>query len=152
MVKEPIIIYADGSADNNKTRCGGYGAVLIYKEKRKEIYGGEKDTTNNRMEIVSVIKALEEIKSTNIPIKIHSDSAYVVNCFQQKWYSKWEYNGWTNSKKQPVENQDLWEILIKLVRKQKYLEFVKVKGHSNVELNEVADKLAGKGRKEIENE
>lgn len=144
-----IIVFSDGSCDV-RDRIGGYGAVLSYKGKEKEIYGGEIDTTISRMELLAPIKALESIKTTHIPVLIHSDSAYVVNCFKDKWYVAWERGGrWMNSKKQPVENRDLWERLLALYRKQENCTFVKVKGHSGNSMNDKVDGLANKGRLEI---
>lgn len=149
--KEPVELWTDGSSSNNKTRCGGWSCVLVYKDKRKEIYGGEPpDETNQTMEMTGVIKGLEEIKTNNIPVHIYSDSAYIVNCMTNKWYEKWRMNGWINSKGEDVANKELWERMIELIDKQNYVKFCKVKGHSNIELNELADSLAVKGRYEIE--
>jgi ribonuclease HI len=140
-----ITVYTDGSCDV-RDRIGGYGVVMEYKGNVKELFGGEEDTTISRMELTAPIKALESIKTKNIPIDIYSDSAYVVNCFKDKWYINWERNGWRTSQKKPVENQDLWERLLELVREQREVIWHKVKGHSNIELNELADSLANKGR------
>lgn len=146
-----VEIWVDGSSSNNKTLCGGWSAILLYKDKEKQIYGGEPpEETNQTMEMLAVIKALEELKTTKIPVRIYSDSAYIVNCFLDKWYVGWRRNGWTNSKKKPVENRELWERMLKLYERQTDIEFVKVKGHNNVQYNELADKLAVKGRYEIE--
>lgn len=145
-----IIIFCDGacSGNNNRKGTGGWGAVLINGQRKKEIYGGVKNTTNNKMELMACIKSLEEIKSTKYKIIIHSDSAYLVNCFIDGWYKRWERNGWKNHKKEPVKNADLWKVLLSLVRKYD-CTFVKVKGHSGNELNERADVLAKKGIDEI---
>ncbi|MDE3057161.1 MAG: ribonuclease HI [Bacteroidota bacterium] len=138
-----IIIYCDGACSGNQfgTNRGGWGAVLLFQGQRKEIFGGEKNTTNQRMELTACIRALESLKRTDLPVIIHSDSAYLVNCMQQKWYEKWERNGWKNVKKQPVENRDLWERLLQLVSKYQ-ISFRKVEGHVGIELNERADRLA----------
>lgn len=143
---DKIIIYCDGACSGNqhKENRGGWGAILKFRDKEKEIYGGEKNTTNQRMELTACIKALEQIKDPSIPIEVYSDSAYLVNCMLKKWYLNWEKNGWKNSQKKPVENQDLWVRLLELVRKYK-INFIKVAGHSGIELNEVADQLANKG-------
>jgi ribonuclease HI len=148
---DKIIIYTDGacSGNQNDNNKGGYGAVLIYKEHRKEIYGGEINTTNNRMELRACIEALKTLKRRDIPVEVYTDSAYLCNCINQKWYEKWRKNGWKNSKKEPVENKDLWEELLKLVESIKDIKFIKVKGHSGVELNELADALANKGIDEL---
>ncbi|PWV97955.1 ribonuclease HI [Paenibacillus cellulosilyticus] len=104
-----IMIYTDGACSGNPGP-GGWGAVLFFGQHKKEISGGEKYTTNNRMEIQAVIEALQILKE---PCKaaVYSDSAYVVNCFQNNWIRGWLRNGWKNSKGHPVENQDLWQSL-----------------------------------------
>jgi ribonuclease HI len=134
-----VTIYTDGACSYNPGP-GGWAAVLLTNSKCKEIFGGEKHTTNNRMELTAVIKALQALK---VPCKvnIYSDSAYIVNCFQQKWYIKWQKNGWCNSTNQQVENQDLWKELLNLTKIHQ-VEFIKVKGHSNIDLNNRCDKLA----------
>ena len=134
-----ITIYTDGACSGNPGP-GGWGAILMYGEHIKEISGGEPDTTNNRMEMMAVIQALDSLKET-CEVHIYTDSAYIYNCFQQKWHINWEKNGWKNSKKQPVENKDLWQQMIKLVEKHNVV-WHKVKGHSNDKWNERADTLA----------
>ncbi|WP_352418436.1 ribonuclease HI [Proteiniborus sp.] len=148
-----IIIFTDGACSGNQhdENIGGYGAVLIYKDNKKEIFGGEVNTTNNRMELKACIEALKVLKRKDIPIEIHTDSAYLCNCFNQKWYEKWQRNGWINSKKESVENKDLWVELINLVDSFNSIKFIKVKGHSGIELNELADSLANRGMTEIGN-
>jgi len=123
---------------------GGWGAVLSCNGYVKEIYGGEKNTTNQRMELLSCIKALEALKIKGVPVEIYSDSAYLVNCMQQGWHVKWRQKGWITSKKEPVANRDLWEKLLQLISGLD-IQFHKVKGHSGNELNEKADWLAQKG-------
>jgi len=134
-----VEIYTDGACSGNPGP-GGYGAILFYGEHQKEISGGEKATTNNRMEIQAVIEALKLLKE---PCKatIYSDSAYVVNCFQQNWLKGWLRNGWKNSKGQPVENQDLWQSLWALMQKHT-VAYIKVKGHSDNKWNNRCDELA----------
>ncbi|SEN52656.1 ribonuclease HI [Lihuaxuella thermophila] len=134
-----VIIYTDGACSYNPGP-GGWAAVLLYGNHRKELSGGDKETTNNRMELTAVIKALEALKEP-CRVKVHSDSAYIVNCFRQKWHVKWEKNGWMTSGKKPVENKDLWQRLLTLMKKHE-VEFIKVKGHSDVELNNRCDELA----------
>ena len=150
MNKNKIIIYCDGACSGNqlKTNKGGWGAILKYNDYTKEIYGGERNTTNQRMELTACIKALAEVKTNDIDIEIHSDSAYLVNCIQKKWYEKWLINGWMNYKKKPVENKDLWIKLLDLLSKHN-VTFIKVRGHTGIELNELADKLAQKGIMEL---
>ncbi|RAL26924.1 ribonuclease HI [Thermoflavimicrobium daqui] len=127
-----IIIYTDGACSYNPGP-GGWAAILIYGEHYKELSGGEKNTTNNRMELTAVIEALRALKEP-CRVKVHSDSAYIVNCFHQKWFEKWERTGFK-------KNEDLWRELLKLVRLHE-VEFIKVKGHSNVDLNNRCDELA----------
>lgn len=134
-----VIVYTDGACSHNPGP-GGWAAVLMYKEHHKEISGGEAVTTNNRMELTAVIEALSLLKEP-CRVKVHSDSAYIVNCMEQKWYEKWAKNGWMTSGKKPVENQDLWKKLLQLMEKHD-VEFVKVKGHSNVTWNNRCDELA----------
>ncbi len=151
MPSDKIIIYCDGACSGNQfeQNVGGWGAVLQYKDRVKEIYGGEKNTTNNRMELTACIKALEQVKLKNAEIEMYCDSAYIVNCFRQGWHLKWQRNGWMTSKKEPVENRDLWERLLTLAD-QHQVAFQKVKGHAGVELNERADRLANRGMAEAE--
>lgn len=134
-----VSIYTDGACSGNPGP-GGWGAILMYGEHKKEISGGEAETTNNRMEILAVIKALEQLKES-CKVHLYSDSAYVVNCFKQGWYKNWQRNGWRNSKNQAVENQDLWKQLLKLMEIHQ-VEYIKVKGHSDNEWNNRCDELA----------
>lgn len=134
-----MIIYTDGACSYNPGP-GGWAAVLRANNNVREISGGEKETTNNRMELTAVIKALQLLKFP-CEVKVYSDSAYIVNCFHQKWYLNWQKNGWQTSAKKPVENKDLWQKLLTLTGIHQ-VEFIKVKGHSNVELNNRCDELA----------
>ena len=119
---------------------GGWGAVLLYGDSKKEISGFNKNTTNNIMEITAVLEAVKMLKFP-CEITIYSDSAYVVNCFKQKWLCNWQKNNWRTSDKKPVKNKELWEELYNELQKHKF-EFVKVKGHSDNELNNRCDYLA----------
>ena len=134
-----IVIYTDGACSGNPGP-GGYGAVLLYGKHRKEISGGEKATTNQRMELLAAVAALEELKEP-CQVELYSDSAYLVNAFNQRWYVKWQQNGWLNSKKEPVQNRDLWTKLLALAEKHR-IEWIKVKGHADDELNNRCDQLA----------
>jgi ribonuclease HI len=147
-----IIIYCDGGVRGNgkENSIGGWGAVLQYGEHVKELYAGERNTTNNRMELTGAIKALEALKSTSIPVRVHCDSAYVVNGITS-WVAGWKKRDWRKADKKPVENKELWQRLDELVNKQSDCRFVKVKGHSGVPLNELADQLANKAMDEISN-
>lgn len=126
-------IYTDGacSGNQNENNIGGWGAVLEYGEAQKELHGGELNTTNNRMELTAVIEAFKALKKEGQTIELFSDSSYVMNCFREKWYVGWEKNGWKNSSKKDVENQDLWKELLALVRKHN-VSFYRVKGHVNL--------------------
>jgi ribonuclease HI len=118
---------------------------MLYKGHRKEIYGGEKNTTNNIMEMKAIIEALKLLKTYEIPVEIYTDSAYISNCMNQKWYEKWIKNGWKTANKKPVKNKELWMEILKYADKINTITFHKVPGHSGVELNEKADELANKG-------
>ena len=145
-----IVIYCDGACSGNQSEnnVGGWGAVLKYGEKLKEIRGGQHNTSNQRMELAACIKALESITSRDIPLDIYSDSAYLINCMKEKWYLNWRKNGWKNAKKHPVENQDLWKRLLELADNHS-IRFHKVAGHSGIKLNERADQLAQLGIQEV---
>ena len=140
-----IIIYTDGACSKNPGP-GGWGAILQFGPHVKEISGFEPSTTNNRMELTAAIKALEALTEP-CSVALHSDSAYLVNTFQQDWLTKWQLNGWKTANKGPVENQDLWRTLLDLAAKHQ-IKWVKVKGHSDNEFNNRCDKLA---RDEIKN-
>lgn len=141
-----VMIYTDGACSGNPGP-GGWGAVLFYGDKRKEMSGGEKHTTNNRMEILSVVEALKALKEP-CKITVYSDSAYVVNAFQQRWINNWQKNGWVNSQKKPVENQDLWKSLLAQMERHQ-VQYVKVKGHSDNEWNNRCDQLAREAIKSL---
>lgn len=119
---------------------GGWGTILMCDDAKKEISGAKKDTTNNVMEITAVIEGLKMLKYP-CEVEIYSDSAYVVNAFNQKWIQGWKKNGWKNSNKEEVKNRELWEELDSLVSIHN-VTFIKVKGHSDNELNNRCDELA----------
>lgn len=136
---EEVIIYTDGACSGNPGP-GGWGSVLMYKNTKKEISGGKEDTTNNVMELTAVIEGLKLLKFP-CSVKLYSDSAYVVNAFNQKWIYGWLKNGWKNASKEPVKNKELWQELYDLTRIHK-VEFIKVKGHADNEYNNRCDELA----------
>lgn len=139
VAEKNIEIYTDGACSGNPGP-GGWAAVVTYGNHVKEISGGELHTTNQRMEMMAVYQALHCLKEA-CNVTVYSDSAYVINCFTQKWYVNWQKNGWRNSKGEPVQNRDLWEqLLIEVARH--HVTFAKVKGHAGVELNERCDALA----------
>jgi len=125
-----VNIYTDGacSGNQNENNIGGWGCVLEYNGVEKELCGGEINTTNNRMELTALIEALSLLKEKGLKLNIFSDSSYVINCFKNEWYVSWQNNGWKNSKKQAVENQDLWKKLLDLLEGQEK-SFYLVKGH-----------------------
>ena len=134
-----VLIYTDGACSGNPGP-GGYGAILIYKENKKEISGGEKETTNNRMELMAAICALELLKEPCC-VNLYTDSAYLFKGFTDGWVYNCLRNGWKTSSKKDVENRDLWERLLKLSKTHK-ITWNKVKGHSDNELNNRCDELA----------
>jgi ribonuclease HI len=152
MAKKEVIIYADGGCRGNgkEATVGGYGAILMYGDNSKEIKKGFRNTTNNIMELTSVIDALSMLKES-CKVKIYSDSAYVVNGFAQGWVKKWQKNGWVTSNKEPVKNKELWEKLVSLTNYHD-VEFIKVKGHADNEFNNRCDRLANEAMDEVENE
>jgi len=142
-----IIIYTDGACSGNPGP-GGWGAVLFSGEHKKEISGAEAETTNQRMELMAVVKALKALKVKDWEVEVYSDSAYLVNAFAQKWLDKWQQNGWKNSKKEAVANQDLWQELLKLTALNR-VTIKKVKGHAGDEFNERCDQLARQAIKSL---
>ena len=138
---ELYIVYTDGGCRVNPKGPGGYAAVIIKDTIPLYITGFEPSTTNQRMELKAAIAALKMIERSSY-VKLYSDSAYMVNCFKEKWYVSWEKNKWLNSKREPVANIDLWKSLLKLVRFHKDVEFIKVKGHSDNLINNKCDQLA----------
>jgi len=138
---DKYIVYTDGGCDSNPGGRGGYAAIILKDTIPMFVTGYENNTTNQRMELKAAIIGLKFIGRPS-EIKLFSDSAYVCNCFQSKWYEAWEKNGWKNAKKEPVANKELWEILIKLVKFHESVEFIKVKGHANDLLNNKCDENA----------
>ena len=136
-----VKIYTDGACKNNPG-VGGWGAILVFGEVKKEIYGGEQRTTNNRMELTAVIKALELLKE-KCDVTVTSDSQYVINAFNCDWIKNWKRNGWRLGLTKPLKNDDLWKKLYELTLKHE-MTWVWVKGHSGNSMNERADYLANK--------
>ena len=134
-----IEVYADGCCLGNPGP-GGYGAVMLHDEHRRELSGGFKHTTNNRMEILAVIIALESIKE-KCHVTLHSDSQYVVKAINEGWAENWKSRGWKTAGNKPAMNPDLWQRLLRVCLDHK-VEFKWVKGHSGVVENERADVLA----------
>lgn len=134
-----VMIYTDGACSGNPGP-GGWGAILIYKEKKLELSGFEAHTTNNRMELLAPIEALSRLKEA-CEVDIYSDSAYLVNGFLQGWLNNWIRRGWLKSDKKPVENRDLWESLLHFSQIHR-ISWHKVKGHADNPLNNRCDELA----------
>ena len=138
-MKKEVMIYTDGACSGNPGP-GGFGAVLIYGNEKKEISGYYEDTTNNKMEVMAAIVALELLKEP-CHVSLYSDSSYLVNAYNQKWIDGWKRNNWKNSSKEPVKNRELWERL-DILTKHHDVKFIKVKGHSDNEYNNRCDVLA----------
>lgn len=145
MDKPQVIIFSDGGAKPNPG-TGGWGVVLIYGQHRKELSGGEPNTTNNRMELTAAIMALEALKEP-CAVEFHTDSEYVKKGITE-WLQGWVKNGWKTASKKPVLNQDLWERLHKATQRHE-INWKWVKGHAGNEMNERVDQLATAGRKAV---
>ena len=140
-----VKLFTDGSARGNPDGPGGYGAILQYQDAKgqiheKEISGGYKKTTNNRMELMGVIRGLEALNQP-CHVTLYSDSKYVIDAFKQHWIDSWIKNNWTKSDKKPVKNIDLWKKLLKVMEPHQ-MNFVWVKGHDGHPENERCDILA----------
>ena len=147
-------IYTDGATSGNgKVNAPGGWAYVILKDGRlvSQNSGAEVGTTNQRMELTAALRACEEIDATDgfATVKLYSDSAYLINCFKQNWWKSWRANGWKNSKKEPVANQDLWERLIYFFMKAPGYDFIKVKGHAGNQYNEMVDTLAVRAKESV---
>lgn len=134
-----VYIYTDGACSGNPGP-GGWGAVLVYNGVEKELSGSEKETTNNRMEMTAVIKALSALKE-KCDITLTTDSKYVCDAINKGWVYSWKKNNWKKADKKPALNVDLWEQLLDLLNKQQ-VEFIWVKGHNGHKYNERCDELA----------
>jgi ribonuclease HI len=141
MTQSLVEIFTDGACKGNPGR-GGWGALLRYGEHERELCGGEKTTTNNRMEIMAVIQALTALKR-RCRVRLHTDSKYVMQGITA-WIHGWKRNGWKTADKKPVKNDDLWRRLDELVAGHE-IEWVWVKGHAGHDGNERADALANRG-------
>ena len=137
--RKQVQIYTDGACSGNPGP-GGWGAILVFGPHRKEMSGYMAGTTNNRMELFAAISALGALKEP-CDVKLYSDSSYIVKAFQDHWIDGWQKRGWKNAAGDPVENQDLWWLLITLTKKHQ-VEFLKVKGHSDHPENNRCDELA----------
>lgn len=141
-----VEIYTDGACSGNPG-VGGWASVLLYEQHKKELYGNDKETTNNRMELTAVIEALKALKRP-CNVTLYSDSKYVIDSINKDWVYKWEANNWIKSDRKPALNTDLWKELLTLLEVHN-VKFVWVKGHNGNEYNERCDELAVKAIKEI---
>lgn len=133
------MVYTDGACSGNPGP-GGWAALIIDGERERELSGGEAETTNQRMELRAAIEALAAIAGRR-RVRLHSDSAYLVNCFRDRWWERWERNGWRAADGRPVANRDLWERLLAEARRHEVV-WVKVPGHAGDPRNERVDRLA----------
>ena len=141
-----VTIYTDGACSGNPGP-GGWGVLLRHNGKEKELSGGEAHTTNNRMEMKAVIEAIRAIKKPCL-LKIHSDSALIINAMTKGWIDSWQSKGWKRADKKPVENQDLWVELLNVMGAHQ-VEWIKVRGHSGIPDNERVDQLAVQAAKQF---
>jgi ribonuclease HI len=134
-----VTIYTDGACSGNPGP-GGFGVVMLYGSARRELSGGYRKTTNNRMEVLAVIKGLEALKEP-CSVQLYSDSKYVVDAIEKGWVKKWRSQGWMRNKKEKASNVDLWEQLLALLEIHN-VSFIWVKGHAANPENERCDQLA----------
>lgn len=138
-MRKEVTIYTDGACSGNPGP-GGWGAILMYRDKRREMSGFEPHTTNNRMELTGPIVALSALKEP-CDVTLYSDSAYLINAFEKHWIEGWQRKNWIKSDKKPVENQDLWKEILRLCGIHT-IRWVKVKGHADNPNNNRCDELA----------
>lgn len=151
-----INVWTDGGARGNGVSGWAYAGYVERGGDNPNLVsnkGAEEGKTNQQMEMIAVIKALDsipEVMLEDYPVKIHTDSAYICNCFKDKWWAKWVMNDWKNSKGKDVVNKELWEVIIAYYNAYD-IEFVKVRGHSDNEMNNLADKLVNEAMDDFEN-
>lgn len=153
-------VYSDGSTRNNgRANAVGAWAYVILDENGQEIFHdcqAERGTTNQRMELIAAINSLDYLFYHGVikpfdSVVLHTDSAYLHNCYRQHWWWGWLKNGWKNAKKEPVANKELWEALIEYFEKPE-VEFIKVKGHADNEWNNYVDELAQNASRRLQEE
>ena len=147
-------IFCDGATSGNgKADAPGGWAYVVLSDGIPMLSdsGGERGTTNQRMELTAALQACEAIEAIDpfATVKLYSDSAYLIRCFKENWWKNWRANGWKNSKKEPVANQDLWEKLIYFFMKAPGYEFIKVRGHAGNLWNEEVDKMAVRAKESV---
>lgn len=140
-VPKTVDIYTDGACSGNPGP-GGWGALLVYQDTEKELSGGEPQTTNNRMEMIAAVRALDALKRPS-EVRLHTDSTYLKDGIT-KWLPKWQTNGWRTAAKKPVKNADLWQELIRATARHN-ISWHWVRGHTGHPENERADALARQG-------
>lgn len=146
-----VKMYTDGAVSNNgyENAMGGCAYLILKDGEITFSYGWAlPQSTNNKCEMMAIIRGCQRIEKeypSESKIEVYSDSAYCINCYKQQWYKKWMVNGWINSKNQPVKNKELWELLIPFFEDNRFT-FIKVKGHSNDEYNNMVDKMAVEAR------
>ena len=140
-----VTIYTDGACAGNPGP-GGWGALLIFKDKKKEIFGYDNSTTNNRMEMQAAILALKELK-TSCYVDLYTDSKYLMQGITE-WIHNWQKNGWKTKNKKPVKNADLWQALQVELARHHQVNWNWVKGHASTEGNIIADSLAVRGKEQ----
>ena len=145
MSQPEVVIYTDGACRGNPGP-GGWGAILSYGERNKELFGSEDETTNNRMELMAAIRALEALTRA-CTVSLYTDSQYVQKGILE-WMDNWKARGWKTAAKKPVKNQDLWVRLDQAMARHQ-IDWHWVKGHAGVEGNEMADKLANRAIDEM---
>lgn len=142
---DKVYVYCDGGCRGNgkENNIGGWGVYLIYKDNKKELCGGTKNTTNNIMELTACIEGLKALNKKDLPVEVIMDSAYVIKGITE-WIFSWMKKGWVTSQRTPVENKELWMQLYQLKSEFEDITFTKVKGHSDNEGNNKADELANR--------
>ena len=143
---DKVVIYTDGACSGNPGK-GGWGAILMYGDVKKEISGSNPNTTNNQMELTAPIEALKLLKRP-CEVKVYSDSAYLVNAFLQGWLKNWKKNGWKTADKKEVKNKELWQEIDRLMQIHT-IEWIKVKGHADNVYNNRCDELAVSAIKQL---
>jgi ribonuclease HI len=135
----PVTLFTDGACRGNPGP-GGWAAIIVDEGAERVVCGADPHTTNQRMELLAAIEGLAAIPGRR-RVELHTDSAYVMNCFRDRWWEKWEQNGWLGAGKKPVTNRDLWERLLRETRRHEVI-WHKVKGHSGHVMNDRVDALA----------
>ncbi len=150
MFTDTLFIYCDGGCRGNQSRIniGGWGVYMVYNKHTKEMYGGTKNTSNQKMELISCINALKSVKKKDIPVVVVSDSQYVIKGITE-WVNGWIRRNWRNSKDEPVGNKELWVEFLALKETFRNISFRHCKGHGNTEGNIKADLLANRAMDEI---